>query len=142
MKRSPASPYHDTPWAAAAAWAELYRDIDPHCEYGALLYRRRRDGAYRYRFGKTRRGSEGNGRRIRPNVVRPLVLALLFDWVRGYGRVVGLLHTHPLSPSGRASSSFSREDMALTTGKYLLRLRYVFMIPCGGEGILLYQRRE
>ncbi len=131
--------YHDTPWDAAAAWADEYRNRDAQCEYGALLYARRIGGGVRFLAGKTRRGSKGNGRRIRPNVVRPIVLALLLDWIFGYGRAVGLLHTHPLSPTGRVSDGFSQEDRDLTTGKYLLRLTYVFMIPSGGEGILLYK---
>lgn len=140
MERFPNNTVFDSPWDAAAAWAERYRDKDAACEYGALLYAKKRGGATVYRCGVTRRGSRGNGRRIRPNVVRPLVLGLLFDWVRGCGRAVGLLHTHPLSPGGRVSDGFSDEDKALTTGRYLIRLRYVFMIPSGGDGILLYTR--
>lgn len=134
--------YHDTAWGAAAAWAAEYRNRDTSCEYGALLYARRIGGTVRYRYGVTRRGSRGNGRRIRPNVVRPLVLALLLDWVRGYGRAVGLLHTHPVSPTGRVSQEFSAEDENLTTGRYLLRFTYVFMVPSGGDGLLLYRRGE
>lgn len=142
MNKKWGNAYYDTAWGAAAAWAAAYRNRDMSCEYGALLYARRAGGTVCYRYGKTRRGSSGNGRRIRPNVVRPLVLALLLDWVRGYGRAVGLLHTHPLSPAGRVSREFSAEDENLTTGKYLLRLSYVFMIPSGGDSIYLYRRGE
>ncbi len=117
-----------TPQEAAEAWANRYQNVDAHIEYGAVLFRAK-DGSYR--FGVTRKGSKGNGKRIRANVVFPLILGLLFDWC-GRGRAVGLLHTHPMTPSGGVSQHFSQEDQHLTDGTYGLHFAYVYMIPYGG----------
>lgn len=131
-----------SPLSAAESWARHYSSLNTDYEFGALLYERRDKHDVSYLVGKTRKGSKGNGSRIRPNVVIPIILALLLDWMCFFGKPIGLLHTHPISKNGKPSTAFSNEDKQLTTGRYGIKLLYVFMIPQGGGRMLTFKQGD
>ena len=134
--------YYSSANEAALAWAKEWRNTDPQYEYGAIIFKSSFKGEERYRIGVTRKGSKGGYLGIRANVIKPLYHGVLFD-IKSRESAFALLHTHPLTQSGKPSEAMSEEDWNCTKGIYpFVNLDRIYMIPYGGDKVYIYNKGD